>query len=61
MWIDKKNSSSAGFISFAIKDVSLHLFVRREQWVWGYEGGWHDGPTHSIGFGPLFLIAWLER
>lgn len=40
------------------RELSIHIFVRRSHWVWGYVEDWYDGPLRSFGAGPLFLFAW---
>lgn len=51
---------NAGLICFAWKHWSLHLFVQREEWVFGREDDYFDGPLWYFGAGPLFLLAWCH-
>ena len=39
------------------KRLSIHLFPRAEDQMWGLVEDWYDGPHYFFGLGPLALIA----
>lgn len=39
---------------------TLAVHVWPQDWFLGYESGWHDGPLHSFGLGPV-LFCWTEN
>jgi hypothetical protein len=50
---------SASALSIHWRGFNLHLLVEREYRVWGYKEGWHDGPLHDYGLGPVALFCYM--
>lgn len=48
---------NSGLICLWYRGWSLHLAVRGDDWMWGKEEFWYDGPMRSWGLGPVFLLA----
>jgi len=36
----------------------IHIGLAREDWTWGYDEDYYDGPLPMFGCGPLFLVTW---
>ena len=52
---------TAGLVYVQVGKLAVHLLVRPTYWTWGYSQGWYDGPIHHVGFGPFFLVVWMDR